>query len=120
MAKPPSSGKLYELVAFEYRGVGNPDSPNDYGNTQVGWIEAFRCRAEFIHLTRGEAVMAGRMEGRHTQVIRVRRFSGSDAVTTEYRVVTLLREGVVYNIRDIRPTEERQWIEFLAEAGVAT
>lgn len=118
MAKKPSAGPLYEKVAFDKREAGNPDSPADYGNTVMEFVEQFTRRAEFIHLRGGESVMAGRLQGRHSQVIRVRRDSGTETITAEWRARDA-RTGIAFNIRDVTPSADRQWLDILVESGVA-
>lgn len=119
MAKKPSSGQLYYKVGLEKRETGNPDSPADYGNTEDVWTEQFETRAEFIHLRGGEDVMAARLEGRHVQVIRIRASSQSRLVTTDWRVKDK-RNNDEFNIRDVTPETNRQFISLLCEKGVAT
>lgn len=119
MATKPAAGDLYEAVTFEKRETGNPDSPADYGNTETTWRCQFSCRAGYQHLRGGETVLAGRLQGRHPQIIRVRSFAKSRTVTTDWRIVDQ-RTGTVFNIRDITPTTDRAFIEFLVESGVAT
>lgn len=118
MAKRPSAGDLYERVAFDRRADANPDSPVDYGNTVSDWVEQFTCRAQFIHLRGGETVMASRLEGRHSQVIRIRASVASRAVDTDWRVRDV-RTGAVFNVRDITPSDDRQFLDVLCEKGVA-
>lgn len=119
MATKPSAGDLYESVSFEKREVGNPDSPADYGNTETTWRCQYSCRAAYQHLRGGETVLAGRLQGRHPQIIRVRASSETREVTTDWRIVDS-RSGSVFNIRDVTPTLDRRFIEFLVESGVAT
>ena len=119
MARQPQAQDLTQRVAFDRREEINPDFPDDLGNTVSGWVEQFQARAAFIHLRGGETVMAGRLQGRHTQIIRVRSSSLSRSVSTDWRVRDA-RSGVAYNIRDISPDEEtRMWIDLLCERGVA-
>ncbi len=128
MPKRPSAGRLVEKVAFDRRQIDNPDSPADYGNTETTWVEQFDCRAEFIHLRGGEEVMAARLANKHVQIIRVRSAVLTRGVEPDWRirdensgVFTTGGEwtGDVYNIRDITPSDDRQWIDFLCEKGVA-
>lgn len=119
MAKRPSAGDLYQRVAFDQRVTGNPDSPADYGNTVDEWEEQFQTRAAFIHLRGGESVMASRLAGRHTQVIRVRASSQTREITTEWRARDA-RAGTIFNVRDITLNEDdRAFLDILVESGVA-
>lgn len=127
MAKRPSGGSLYHSVAFDRRVDGNPDSPADYGNTVSEWQEQFTCRAGFIHLRGGEAVLASRLEGRHTQVIQVRASSSTRALNTEWRARDLNNGswvgaewiGPIYQVKDITPHEDdRAFLDVLCQSGV--
>lgn len=119
MAKRLGAGALYHTVAFDKLAAGNPDSPYDYGNEETVWVEQFRRRAAFIHLRRGEAVIAGRLQGRHLQVIQVRASVEARSVGTDWRVRDVAT-GEEFNIRDISPNEDdRAFIDFLCEKGVA-
>lgn len=127
MAKRPSAGDLIHRVAFDVRVAGNPDSPIDYGNTVVDWVEQFTCRAAFIHLRGGETVLAGRLEGRHSQIIQVRASPETRAVTTDWRVRDLDNgewvggqwAGPIYHVKDVTPHEEdRAWLDMLVQTGV--
>lgn len=119
MKKPNSAGELYYKVGLQARIEENPDSPVDYGNTVSDWQEQFVVRAGFVHLRGGESVMAGRLQGKHTQVIRVRSSSQTRTITTDWRVVDK-RNGDIFNIRDITVETDRQFISLLCEKGVAT
>lgn len=115
MAKPRSAGDLFHRVAFDKR------EEIDRGDgVFVGqWVEQFQVRAGFAHLRGGESVMADRLQGQHTQVIFVRSSSETRQINTDWRVRNV-RTGVEYNIRDITPTDNRQWLDFLCQSGVAT
>jgi hypothetical protein len=62
--------------------------------------------------------MADRLQGQHTQIVFIRRSAGARLVTTDWRVHDL-RSGTKYNIRDITITEDRMYIDFLCQSGVA-
>lgn len=119
MARKPSGGDLVENVAFDMRVTGNPDSPADYGNTVLDFVEQFRRRAGYIHLRGGEAVIAGRLQGRHIQVVRVRSDSSTRQIMSDWRVRDV-RTGIAYAVRDVSPTEDRRFLDVLCESGVAT
>ncbi|TJV20609.1 MAG: head-tail adaptor protein [Mesorhizobium sp.] len=113
-----SAGTLLHRVAFDKRETANPDAPADYGNTVSDWVEQFACRAAFIHLRGGETVMASRLQGKHTQVIRVRSSSLTRSVSTDWRVRDT-RTAITYNVRDITPSDDRQFIDILCESGTS-
>lgn len=95
---------------------GNPDSPADYGVIEEEWERQLTRRAEYIHLRGGETVIAARMQGIHTQAIRVRSDSATRLVNTDWRIVDL-RTSEEFNIRDITISDDRQWLDFLCQRG---
>jgi hypothetical protein len=98
MAK--ASGSLFHEVAFDQREETGGDGA---GNIEGDWVERFRCRAEFIQLRGGEAVLS-----EHSVLIT----AGWQARDT--------RRGTAFNIRDIEFEENRQFISLTCESGVAT
>lgn len=112
--KAIGAGDLYYRVAFDSR----IEVDDGYGNTVSDWTEQFQCRAAYRHLRGGESVMAGRLEGKHVQVITVRVSSQTLAITTDWRVRDV-RNSDVFNIRDVTNETDRQWISLLCEKGVA-
>jgi len=114
VAKARSAGDLFFLVAFDKR----VEIDDGAGNTIGDWQEQFQCRAGFAHLRGGESVMADRLQGQHTQVVFVRRSSATRQVTTDWRVRDM-RAGKSFNIRDITQTDDRLWLDFLCQSGVA-
>lgn len=114
MPKRRSAGDLFQSIIFDCR----IQTGDGFGNMVADWQDKFSRRAGFAHLRGGEAVLAGRLEGRHAVVIFVRACSQTKYVTTDWRIRDS-RTGEIYNIRDITPTTDRQWIDFLCESGVA-
>lgn len=114
MARATSS--LFHEVAFDQRKETGGDGA---GNIEGDWVERFRCRVEFIQLRGGEAVLAGRLQGRHSQVIRVRISEHSVLITAGWQARDI-RRGTAFNIRDIEFEENRQFISLTCESGVAT
>lgn len=108
------AGDLVERVTFDRKGTASDGA----GGTTTAWTEQFTCRAGYTHLRGGETVIAARLEGTHVQVIRVRRSTETDAVTTDWRIRDT-RSGEIFNVRDVTPTRDRQWLDFLCERGVA-
>lgn len=88
------------------------------GGVTTPWADQFVVWAGYTHLRGGEGVLAGRLEGRHPQVVRVRASSQTRQITTDWRLRDR-RTGSVFNIRDITPTEDRAYIDLLCESGVA-
>lgn len=114
MATNNSAGQLTERVSFEQKG----NAPDGYGGTTTAFVERFTCRAGFRHLRGGEAVLAGRLEGQHTLIIRVRASSLTEAVTGDWRVRDV-RTGKIYEIKDPEPETNRMFISFTCQSGVA-
>ncbi|RKD61552.1 head-tail adaptor protein [Rhizobium sp. WW_1] len=114
MAKPRTTGDLLHRVAFDVR----EEIENIDGNTEGNWREQFQLRAGYVHLRGGETVLAGRLQGQHSQVIFVRASALSRRVTTDWRVRDVLT-GQSFNVRDVTPTDDRLWLDFLCQSGVA-
>ena len=114
MAKA-GSGQLHYQVALLKR----ENIDDGQGNTEGKFVEQFQTRAEFIHLRGGESVLAGRLQGKHTQVIRVRNSSNTRMISTDW-MLRDVRTGKSFNIRDIEHEVNRQFIALTCESGVAT
>ena len=111
-----SAGRKTERVTFEQQQMINPDAPADYGNTVSIWVPIFERRAEYIHLRGGETVMAGRLEGRHTQIIRVWSDSQTRELTTDQRAKDA-RTGDQFDIRDVTHDPNGRDVDLLCERG---
>lgn len=114
MAKA-GSGQLHYQVALLKR----EQVDDGQGNTEGKFVEQFQTRAEFIHLRGGESVLAGRLQGKHTQVIRVRNSANTRLISTDW-MLRDVRTGKSFNIRDIEHEVNRQFISLTCESGVAT
>ena len=117
------AGDLRALVKFS-----KPDAvSDDFGNVTTGWLDMFTVPANITPLQGTETIDAARLAGRQPVTIRVHRTPDSVAIKTDWRATTIegpTPAGVVYNIRTaVDPHEgdvdHGQWIEMLAEAGVA-
>lgn len=108
------AGELRNRVMFERQGSASDGA----GGTTTAWADQFERWAAFVHLKGGEAVMAGRLAGKHSQVIRVRADSLTRTVTADWRLRDK-RAGTVFNVRDVTHTEDRAFIDLLCESGVA-
>lgn len=113
MAKA-GSGQLHYQVALLKR----EQVDDGQGNTEGKFVEQFQTRGEYIHLRGSEAVMAGRLQGKHTQVIRVRNSSNTRLISTDW-MLRDVRTGKSFNIRDIEHEVNRQFIALTCESGVA-
>jgi len=109
------AGALREYVDFE-----SPYAdPDGYGGVEAGFVYQFRCRAQYTRLRGTETVMAARLSGRQPTIVRVRASRASRDATTDWRIVDR-RTGEIFNIRSKIESEDRAWIDFTAESGVAT
>lgn len=109
------AGELDQRVTFQKQGAAGDGA----GGTTSAFADQFTVWAKYTHLRGGEEVMAARLGGRHTQVVRVRRSTQTLLADTSWRLVDA-RTGTEFNIRDITPSEDRSWLDFLCESGVAT
>lgn len=109
------AGDLIERVGFQ-----EPVSGSDgQGGTEDGWAERFVYRAGYQRLRGSEPVQAARLSGRQPTVITVRASSQTRGVDVAWRIVDK-RSGEIFNIRSREITKDRQFVQFLAESGVAT
>jgi SPP1 family predicted phage head-tail adaptor len=109
------AGELRERIAFEQQSAVSDGS----GGQTVSWSEVFRCAARVKPRLGGEEVTAARLGGRQPVMITVRHSTDTAQVTPDWRARDV-RSGAVYNIRTAVADERRQWVEMLAEKGVAT
>lgn len=109
------AGEFWHRVAFEKRSATSDGA----GGTTTAFAEQFVNSASYRRAGGSEAVMAGRLEGRHTQIVRVRASPRTRLATTDWRLKDT-RTGVYFNIRDITLTEDRAYLDLLCESGVAT
>jgi len=121
------AGQLFEHVAFDMR----EQVDDGHGNYEQTFVEQFNCRAGFTYLRGGEAVIAGRLEGKQPIVVRVRVSSQSKRIATDWQMRDMRNgawandggnqywTGPVYAVRSVIPTTDRQWIDVTVEGGVA-
>jgi len=110
---PTGAGPLRELVAFDKR----VPADDGYGNTVAAWAEQFQAAAAFVFVRGSETVMAGRLEGRQSLIVRIRQSATAREVTPEWQARDV-RRGTLFNIRSI--DAERAMLDMLVETGVAT
>lgn len=109
-----AAGKLYETVRFE-----RPFRTEDgYGGFEEGWEAQMTVHAHYTRMRGGETVMAARLEGKQPTVIRVRASSDTRSITTDWRAVDT-RSGEIFNLRSILETDNRAYLDIMAESGVA-
>lgn len=109
------AGDLDQRAAFDKQSATSDGA----GGTTTAFAEQFTRWAGFKHLRGGEAVMAGRLAGKHSLIATVRRDSSTMLIGTDWRMRDV-RTGEAFNIRDITPTKDRAFLELLCESGVAT
>ena len=115
MARSPTgAGPLSELVAFDKRAPAD----DGYGNTVATWTEQFRAEAAYVHLRGSETVMAARLEGKHSLIIRIRQSVAAREVTSDWRLRDV-RRGTVFALHEVVEDVSRAWVDLLAESGVA-
>lgn len=123
MERRRGAGDLRHRYAFDKR-INVKDG---FGNLKGSWEQQFDCRAGLFHLRGGEKVMADRLEGHHSQIVFVRMSSLTRLVSTDWRVrdvragefVDGIWKGPSFNIRDVTPTNDRAWLDFLVQSGGA-
>lgn len=114
--KQSGAGRLYFKVAFDKRDVVD----DGYGNPVSGdWQEQFTRRVEFVHMFGSETVIAAQLESRQPMKVMVRSDSQTRQIANDWQMRDV-RRNVPYNIRDIRPENNRAMIGLLVESGVAT
>lgn len=109
-----TAGPQRERIAFDKR----DQSSDGGGGITTAFSEQFVLWASYTHLRGGETVIAGRLEGKHPAIIRVRASVNSRLIGTDWRARDE-RAGTTYAIRDVTWTPDRKWIDLLCESGVA-
>ena len=90
-------------------------SRDDDGQVVQGWADEFTAWSNVRYLRGTEAVMQARMQSRSPAILTIRSSAQARAVTSEWRAVI---GGRVFEVReDPRPTDDRAFLEMLAEAG---
>lgn len=80
-----------------------------------GWIVDFTCRAKSTVLRGGEVILADRLVGKVTAVIRVRSFAKSRDVEPKDWRIKNSQTGQTYDIKSIVPSEDLRWIDFTCQ-----
>lgn len=109
-----SAGELREKITF----FSQSAEDNDLGTIAGAWVGQFTVAARIQPLRGSEPIIAQRLQGVQPVVIKVRSSSDTRQITTAWKA-TNARTGVEYNIRAVTPDERRQYIDFLAESGIA-
>jgi head-tail adaptor len=112
---PTGAGPLDQLVALDRRGPAD----DGYGNTVSAWAEQFQANAAFVHVRGSETVMAARLEGRQTFIVRLRSSAAARSVTTDWRLRDV-RLGNEFKIHEAVEDVTRAWVDLLVERPMAT
>ncbi len=109
-----AAGRLRETVAFEVR----PLQSDGFGNRHGAFVEMFRCAASFLVESGDDAVLAGKLEGRQTIVVRVRAFIDTRSVDSDWRMVDTRTSTSYAIIAPPAETPDRQFIDITVQSGV--
>lgn len=107
-----SAGELRDSVAFDRETSGD----DGYGNTVSGFAEQFTVSARIRYLRGQEPVIAQRLQGVQPAVITVRASSQTRQIDASWRARNA-RSGEAFNVKAVTPSDDRQWIDLLCEAG---
>lgn len=121
------AGDLTYRVAFD----APLELPDGSGGVETAWDldGAVVTRAHFRFLRGGETVQAARLSGRQPVVVTVRNSAAARTITAAWRMRDLndgllasgdVWTGTVFNVRSGPvPSDDRRWLEFTVESGVA-
>lgn len=111
------AGRLDRRLQFQVR-VAFDDG---HGNEVADWYPQFTVAANRKYILRGagEAVMAARLTAKTLAAVTVRRSTATRQITADWRAIDT-RSGEVFNIREQpQESDDRGYLEFLCETGVA-
>lgn len=108
------AGDLSHRVVLQKQGATSDGA----GGTTTAFADQFTVWAGYTNPRSGESVMAGRLAGKPTKVVRIRCSSQARQVTTDWRLRDH-RTGELFNIREVTETEDRAFVDLLCEGGVA-
>ncbi|MER9883101.1 head-tail adaptor protein [Mesorhizobium sp. M0118] len=110
-----AAGRLDQRLQFSKR-VALDDGA---GNTEGAFVPQFEMAARRLVLRGGETVMSGRLQNVQKVILTIRNCNQARAITAGWKAQDL-RSGVEYAIHeDPQISEDRGFLEFLAESGVA-
>lgn len=114
MVAPMNAGDLTFSIALD----APTETPNGQGGILQGWAQRYTCAAHVRFLRGSEAVISARLAGRQPVVITVRNCAAARACAVDWRIRDM-RSGTVYNVKAAPvPSQNRAWLEILAESGV--
>jgi SPP1 family predicted phage head-tail adaptor len=111
----PAAPNLRDRVAFGSETTGS----DGYGNEVTGYTDQFTVAAQIRYLRGTEPVLAERLQGVQPVVLTVRRSSQTEQITAAWRARDARDASKVFNIRSVTPSDDRAWIDLLAEVGRA-
>lgn len=88
------------------------------GGTEDDWAEQFRRRGEYLRRRGGERIQAQREAGIRPTIIKVRADHKTRTIVPGWRVRDLDRKEV-FEVQDAPETDDRRWIEIVAQSGGA-
>jgi len=112
------ASRLTQRFTFQSRSA----TPDEFGNTQAGFADAFTEPAELVVPRLGsEAVIAARLQGTQPVTIRVRLNSRTVQIQADWRAVDSRAPNIVYAMTapPIDREQKRRWLEIPATVGVA-
>lgn len=113
------AGMLRHRLNFQSKGALN----DELGNPVPGgsaWTTRFSVRAGMVPKIGGEAVIAGRLQGRQPYIVTVRSSGQTRQIKPDWRAVDANDTTRVFAVRSLAdPDGKRQWLEILVEEGVA-
>lgn len=107
-------GKLDNRIEFQKRTMLDDGA----GNTVGDFALEFTVWGNIKYLRGGESVMAARITAKQPAILTVRKCSQADMITPEWRAKI---NEKYFNIREYpTPTDNRLYLQFLAEGGLAS
>ncbi len=110
-----AAGRLRETVAWEVR----PLQSDGFGNRHGAFVESFRCAAGFEVKSGDDAVLAGKLEGRQTILVRVRAYPDTRSLDSDWRMRDVRTDITYAVVAPPAETPDRQFIDVEVERGVA-
>jgi len=108
------AGELRERISFYLQA----ESDTSYGIAAGAWDLQFTVAARIRPLRGSEPVIAQRLKGVQPVVITIRASDNARRIDTSWQARNA-RTGAQYQIRAVTPGEKRDYLDLLAESGVA-
>lgn len=110
-----AAGNLTRRLQFSKR----REIDDGFGNTVAEYVPQFEASAHIKYLRGGESVMASRLESRGPVIVTIRNHAQARTITNDWRAVDV-RNNRVYAVKELpRESDNRGYLEFLAESGIA-